>query len=100
VGCSNVDSVLINVNQLNITDLNDTIICIGESLQLNVAAPTGSTYLWTPPTDLSNNTIANPITTTLVTITYGVLVTDSNGGGLIVIVTESIAVQVSLVATT
>jgi len=79
VGCSNVDSVLINVNQLNITDLNDTIICIGESLQLNVAGPTGSTYFWSPPIDLSNNTIANPITTTLVTITYGVLVTDSNG---------------------
>ena len=79
MGCSNTDSVLVTVNQLILTGLNDTIICIGEALQLNVNGPPGATYLWTPPTDLSSTIISNPITTTLVTITYLVTVIDSNG---------------------
>jgi gliding motility-associated-like protein len=79
IGCSNLDSLTVTVNQLNITDLTDTIICIGEALQLTVNGPSGATYLWTPSTNLSNTTIFNPITTTQVTITYIVTVTDSNG---------------------
>ncbi len=79
MGCSNVDSITVTVNQLNVTDLTDTIICIGEALQLSVNAPSGSTYLWSPPTDLSNTAIFNPITTTQVTITYFVTITDTNG---------------------
>ncbi len=79
LGCSNTDSVTVTVNQLNITDLTDTIICIGEALQLTVNGPPGATYLWSPATDLSSTTIFNPITTTQVTITYLVTVTDTNG---------------------
>jgi gliding motility-associated-like protein len=79
IGCSNLDSLTVTVNQLNITDLTDTIICIGEALQLTVNGPPGATYLWTPATNLSNTTIFNPITTTQVTITYIVTVTDNNG---------------------
>jgi len=79
MGCSNIDSIIVTVNQLIIPDLTDTIICIGEALQLSVNAPPGATYLWSPPTDLSNTTIQNPITTSQVTITYLVTVTDTNG---------------------
>ncbi|MDF1672158.1 MAG: gliding motility-associated C-terminal domain-containing protein [Vicingaceae bacterium] len=78
-GCSNFDSVLVTINQLNVPDLNDTIICIGDAMQLTVNAPVGATYLWTPSTDLSNDTIFNPITVTQVTITYLVTITDTNG---------------------
>ncbi|PCI95775.1 MAG: hypothetical protein COB15_11820 [Flavobacteriales bacterium] len=77
--CSNTDSVLVTVNELIVIDLADTIICIGEALQLTVNGPTGASYLWSPGTDLSNTSIFNPITTTLVTISYFVTVTDTNG---------------------
>ncbi|MCB0400849.1 MAG: gliding motility-associated C-terminal domain-containing protein [Flavobacteriales bacterium] len=78
-GCMNSDSIEVTINQLSVPDLSDTIICIGESLQLYVNGPAGATYNWTPATDLSDSTIANPITTTQVTITYTVVVTDTNG---------------------
>lgn len=77
--CSNFDSVIVMVNQLIVPDLNDTTICIGEALQLNVNGPIGATYLWSPPTDLSSTIIANPITTTQLDITYVVTITDANG---------------------
>ncbi len=77
--CSNIDSVVVTINQLTVPDLTDTIICIGDAMQLTVNGPTGATYLWTPPTDLSNDTIFNPITVTPVTITYLVTITDTNG---------------------
>ncbi len=77
--CSNIDSVTVTVNQLSIVDLSDTVVCIGETLQLIVTGPTGATYLWSPTTDLSNSTIPNPTTSTQVNITYLVTVTDTNG---------------------
>lgn len=79
LGCSNIDSVTVTINQLNLPAINDTTICIGESLQLTVNGPPGATYAWTPTIDLSDSTIFNPITTTQVTITYLVTVTDTNG---------------------
>ena len=79
MGCSNTDSVVVTINQLIVPDLSDTIICIGDALQLTVNGPTGATYTWSPSTDLSDTTIYNPITTTQVTITYFVLVQDTNG---------------------
>jgi len=78
-GCSNSDSVEVTVNQLIIPALSDTIICIGDALQLTVNGPTGATYSWSPSTDLSSTSIYNPITTTQVTITYTVIVQDTNG---------------------
>jgi gliding motility-associated-like protein len=77
--CINSDSIDVSVNQLVLVDLTDTIICIGEALQFSVLGPTGASYLWSPSTDLSNTTVYNPITTSLVTITYTVIVTDTNG---------------------
>jgi gliding motility-associated-like protein len=78
-GCSNIDSVIVTINQLTIPDLTDTINCIGDSIQLSVTGPNGASYLWTPSTSLSNDTIPNPYTNTTVTITYIVTVTDTNG---------------------
>ena len=79
MGCTNTDSVMVTINQLVITDLSDTTICIGDALQLNVNGPPGATYSWSPSTDLSDTTIANPFTTTQVNITYIVTVQDTNG---------------------
>lgn len=75
--CSNSDSIVVSV--FAIPNLTDTVLCIGDSIQLTAYGPPGATYTWTPPTDLSNLNIANPYTTTTVTITYTVTVQDTNG---------------------
>lgn len=46
----------------------DTSICKGQSMQLNGTG--GKIYKWLPATNLSNDTIANPIATPTVTTTY------------------------------
>ena len=63
----------------------DTAICLGQSVVLG-GSPTatggtghGYTYLWSPATGISSAVVANPVSTTTVTTTYNVVVTDSNG---------------------
>jgi gliding motility-associated-like protein len=54
-------------------------VCKGMPVQLNASgAGTNGKYLWTPATDLSNTTIANPISTPLANRTYTVTGTDEN----------------------
>ena len=76
--CTNTDSVIITINQLPIANAgNDTMMCIGNSIQLNASG--GISYLWTPSASLNNSAIANPFSNSLSTITYSVSVTDANG---------------------
>lgn len=63
---------------------NDTTICQGQSVQLNVVG--GSTYQWSPSTGLSNPNIANPIATPSTTTTYTVSVS----GGIAACATSSV----------
>jgi hypothetical protein len=61
---------------------NDTSMCAGGSVQLNVTASGGLgsyTYAWSPASSLNNATIANPIATPVTNTTYSVTVTDGNG---------------------
>ena len=59
-GCSNFDTVTLNVQQpVNATVLVDTVICRGS--QVNLLASGGKYYLWTPSTYLTNGIIPNPI---------------------------------------
>ncbi|MBE0642213.1 MAG: T9SS type A sorting domain-containing protein [Bacteroidales bacterium] len=61
---------------------NDTTMCAGGSVQLNVAASGGIgtyTYAWSPASSLNNAAIANPIATPVTNTTYSVTVTDGNG---------------------
>ncbi len=79
-GCVNRDSVSVFI--FSITSSPDTAICQGDSLQLGVFPLYGTSpyaYTWTPASDLSDTTIANPWCYTLTTNTYYVTVTDSNG---------------------
>ncbi|MDG1477134.1 MAG: gliding motility-associated C-terminal domain-containing protein [Vicingaceae bacterium] len=85
--CSNADSVTVNV--FSIPSINDTTICIGNELQLNAVGPLNALYIWSPSTGLSNPNIANPITTTMASITYDVTVQDANG----CIATESLFIE-------
>ncbi len=49
---------------------NDTMICMGNSVQLN--AMNAQAYSWTPSATLNNPSIANPVSTSTATVTYTV----------------------------
>ncbi|HIA37882.1 MAG TPA: T9SS type B sorting domain-containing protein [Flavobacteriales bacterium] len=49
----------------------DYYLCLGDTAQLDVTG--GNQFLWTPSTDLSNDTIANPMAWPLTTTTYTVI---------------------------
>jgi Secretion system C-terminal sorting domain len=55
---------------------NTITICLGDSVQLNpITNPvTGLTYMWLPPTGLSNASIKNPFAKPSVTTTYNLIV--------------------------
>ena len=59
-----------------ITTSNDTFLCPGSSTQ--IAANGGINYIWSPGTALSSTRIANPFSSTLSSITYHVIVADTN----------------------
>ena len=76
--CVNSDSVIVIVNPLPVVSAGlDSIICYGDSLQL--LASGGQDYVWTPSVALDDDSIIDPWSTTLVTTTYFLKVTDSNG---------------------
>ena len=76
--CSNTDTVTVNVNPLpNVDAGNNTTICTGDSIQLNATG--AATYIWSPVTDLSNPTVADPFASPSTPTTYTVTGTDING---------------------
>jgi gliding motility-associated-like protein len=71
------DSVIISVERPVVTTNPDTSFCQGVQLQLNSAG--ANSYSWTPPTGLSNPTIANPVASPVNTTQYIVTGTTLNG---------------------
>ncbi len=77
-GCSTVDSVSIQVNLLPIADAGtDRVKCGNDSLQLEASG--GQAYQWSPSIGLNATNTANPMAAPDSSITYQVLVQDSNG---------------------
>jgi gliding motility-associated-like protein len=81
-GCS--DSAVGAITEPTALTLTTTTkhICIGQSATLTPGYGGGTpayTYNWTPNTNLSCNTCANPIASPTVTTVYSVTVTDANG---------------------
>ncbi|MBI2280171.1 MAG: gliding motility-associated C-terminal domain-containing protein, partial [Bacteroidetes bacterium] len=75
--CVNNDTVVVTVNPLPTVNAGvDTSFCIGGSVQLNASGATG--YVWSPSTGLSNTVIANPIANPITTTLYTVTGTDGN----------------------
>jgi gliding motility-associated-like protein len=87
LGCPNflLDTFHINViPQIIVNAGNDTAVVIGEPLQFNASSNDTATdvFLWTPPTDLNNANISNPVGiygSNIDTITYLVTATDPFG---------------------
>jgi gliding motility-associated-like protein len=77
-GCSNSDTVVVNVNALPIVSAGqDVSVCPNTNVQLNASG--ASTYTWSPSTDLSATNISNPVSTPTATHTYVVTGIDANG---------------------
>jgi gliding motility-associated-like protein len=78
-GCKNVDSV--RVRKFSFTVSSGEVKCGGDSLQLSVNDLFGTPpfqYKWRPNTFLSTDTIANPIAVPDSSISYSLVITDSN----------------------
>jgi len=71
-GCLNRDSVLVRVtDHVDLTAMNDTIICQGDPIQLRVTSD-GFQYSWTPARQMENANVPNPIAVTITATTYEV----------------------------
>jgi len=71
------DSISITVRQPYIKSNNDTTICQGSPVQLNVEQ--GAFFTWSPSAGLSNNGIPNPVATPSSTTEYVVIGIDPSG---------------------
>jgi len=68
-GCINYDSLAVSVDPLpSISAGADVQFCIGGSVQLQATG--GTTYLWSPNTNISSTTAANPIVSPPDTMEY------------------------------
>ena len=72
------------VQPIHVNAGNDTLVVVGQPLSFGATSsdPYPDTYTWSPPTDLSNPAIANPIglyTSEFSSITYTVTAVDSFG---------------------
>lgn len=70
-GCKGYDTVIVDVlpNDI-ILNNNDTTICDGASVFMNVTGSTRFAYQWSPNIYLDNDTIQNPVSTPLTDVTY------------------------------
>lgn len=75
--CTNNDVFNVTVNLAPISNMQDTSICKGDTIQL--IAGLGNTYLWSPNYNISNINIRDPLVWPAVTTDYIVTITNANG---------------------
>ena len=80
-GCvSPLQTITVFVNPPIVVTTTDVSVCSGSSVGISATAAGGNggpyTFVWTPPTGLSNDSIFNPTATPLVTTNYIVTVDD------------------------
>jgi gliding motility-associated-like protein len=85
-GCIATNTVQVTVNQAAVATTGpDQTICSGLSAQLGVASIAGTTYSWSPATNLSSATVSNPTvsgtntTGTPIVTTYTLTATTAQG---------------------
>jgi hypothetical protein len=59
--CIGGDSITVNVESVNIDAGNDTTICLGDTVQLDVFGGNGTNYVWNPSTNISQTNTQNPL---------------------------------------
>jgi len=76
--CTTTETITATVHDLpTVVAGNYDPICLGHSIDLNASG--AATYVWDPPTGLSNANIGNPVASPTTTTTYSVIGTDANG---------------------
>lgn len=80
LGCTDVDTVFINVNQSPVAEGGpNQSICLGDpAIGIGQAGTAGIVYSWTPATGLSSTSVANPTASPGVTTTYFITATDTS----------------------
>lgn len=73
--CQESDTVKIFVNKVTASTSSDTILCLGDTIQIK--ANGGSGFLWSPNLSISSTLIQNPLIYPITDITYHVQVSDS-----------------------
>ena len=68
--------ITVQVFQKNIGIAPDTMICLGQSVQISASG--GVSYSWTPAATLNNPNSVNPTATPVAHTTYTVAITDAN----------------------
>jgi len=76
-GCTDEDTVRVEVSIIQANAGGDADLCIGDSLELNGTG--GGTYSWFPPANLSDPNISNPLADPSSDITYYLTVTNAIG---------------------
>ncbi|MFN4235200.1 MAG: T9SS type A sorting domain-containing protein [Bacteroidia bacterium] len=101
-GCTRLDTVVINVVPSPVANAGaDAGACEGTPVTIGSNPVSGNTYSWSPSTNLSNTTIANPQVNTNTVGTFQYVVTVSNSAGcttrdtVVVSVSPSFTVQAS-----
>jgi gliding motility-associated-like protein len=93
-GCSASDNMILTVNPLPLASAGpDQTICTGQNANLMATGGTG--YSWNPITALSNPNIANPVANPVTTSVYTVTVTDANGCSA----TDDLTINVNVIPT-
>lgn len=75
-GCSATSTVVVTVTPLAAIAGPDTAACAGNFIQLHAGG--GANYSWSPATNLSNPTIADPVAYAITPITYTVTISTGN----------------------
>jgi len=79
LGCTASDDVVVTVYPLPIADAgSDTIIFVGDSVQIGTTSINVYTYAWSPAVGLSDSTVAEPWAKPLQNTTYYLTVIDDN----------------------
>ncbi len=73
---------------------NDTLLALGDSVQLGIAGRPDVFYSWQPSTGLNNPNIANPVAKPTTCITYTLTVTDTNQLACISVFTDVVKVDI------
>ncbi|MFT5600058.1 MAG: gliding motility-associated-like protein [Flavobacteriales bacterium] len=96
-GCVGIDSIKVLISQPAVNAGVDTVICNGDSIQLNGSA-TGANINWTPIANLSDPAILNPFASPVSTQNYVLNLTDSVG--CVLTDTMTLTVQNGFILTT
>ncbi|MBS1537602.1 MAG: hypothetical protein JST20_07640 [Bacteroidetes bacterium] len=78
--CKDSANVTVSIVPLPIANAGkDTIICVGESVQIGTSELAGNSYSWKPSIGLNNTTISNPTASPNQTTEYILTATNSSG---------------------